>query len=64
MLSHDSNSWGHVPTRKASRGTRERPVLSQMMRDRECRPSSCLWASVNTAWFSHQNLQEDRREDT
>ena len=57
MRSHDSKSWGHCPTRKASRGTRVRPVLSQMTRDSECRPSSRRWASVNTARCSHQNLR-------
>lgn len=57
MWSHDSKSWGHCPTRKASRGTWVRPVLSQMTRDSECRPSSRRWASVNTPWCSHQNLR-------
>lgn len=56
MSSQDSKSWGNFPIRKASTGTLVSPVLSQMTRSSECFSSSCLWASVKTLVFSHQNL--------
>lgn len=56
MFSHASKSCGNLPVRKASTGTRGRPVLSQRTRDRECLASARRWASVNTPRLSHQNL--------
>lgn len=58
MSSHALKSQGDRASRKASAGTRARPVLSQTTRGRECLSSSRRCAAENTPSLAHQNLRE------
>lgn len=58
MSSHALKSRGDRASRKASAGTRARPVLSQTTRGRECLSSSRRCAAENTPSLAHQNLRE------